>query len=130
MGQKHQNRSKPMKVIKRLAALGFLFALAGTVQVYGQRTIGDGEKVEKFRGIVAKRDADWFTMGDTMGGAQTTVLLTPSTEVKSHKRGMFRGSKMYGESYILRGLRLEVDGVGNSQGQIVASKIRFDEQDL
>jgi len=30
----------------------------------------------------------------------------------------------------LRGLRLEVDGVGNSEGQIVADDIRFDEQDL
>jgi outer membrane protein OmpA-like peptidoglycan-associated protein len=27
-------------------------------------------------------------------------------------------------------LRLEVDGVGNSEGQLVADKIRFDEQDL
>jgi hypothetical protein len=28
------------------------------------------------------------------------------------------------------GARLEVDGVGNDQGQIVADRIRFDEQDL
>jgi outer membrane protein OmpA-like peptidoglycan-associated protein len=65
-----------------------------------------------------------------MGGPVTTVLLTESTEVKSHKRGVFRGSKEYGSSYILRGLRLEVDGVGNADGQLVADKIRFDEQDL
>jgi outer membrane protein OmpA-like peptidoglycan-associated protein len=56
--------------------------------------------------------------------------LTENTEVKSHKRGAFRGSKDYGASYVLRGLRLEVDGVGNAQGQVVADKIRFDEQDL
>src|SRR6185436_12069331 len=48
----------------------------------------------------------------------------------SHKRGVFRGSKEYAAGYILRGLRLEVDGVGNADGQIVADKIRFDEQDL
>jgi outer membrane protein OmpA-like peptidoglycan-associated protein len=69
-------------------------------------------------------------MGDSMGGPQTTVLLTNDTEVKSHKKGAFRGSKEYSETFILRGLRLEVDGVGNSEGQIVAKKIRFDEQDL
>jgi outer membrane protein OmpA-like peptidoglycan-associated protein len=43
---------------------------------------------------------------------------------------VFRGSKDYGATYILRGLRLEVDGVGNAEGQLVARRIRFDEQDL
>ena len=104
---------------------GFNFA-AATVNAQ----IADGQKVEKFRGVVTKREGDVFTMGDTMGGAQTTVLITPETEVKSHKKGAFRGSKDYGATYILRGLRLEVDGTGNSEGQIVARRIRFDEQDL
>jgi outer membrane protein OmpA-like peptidoglycan-associated protein len=94
------------------------------------RQIPNGEEVKKFRGIVIKREADSFTMGETMGGAQTVVLLTERTEVKSHKRGVFRGSKEYGPSFILRGLRLEVDGIGNAEGQLVADKIRFDEQDL
>jgi outer membrane protein OmpA-like peptidoglycan-associated protein len=98
---------------------------AATVQ-----TVPDGQQVKKFKGVVSKRDADSFTMGETMGGPQTVVILTERTEVKSHKRGVFRGSKEYGQGYILRGLRLEVDGVGNAQGQLVADKIRFDEQDL
>ena len=88
------------------------------------------QEVKKFRGVVVKRDPDSFTMAETTGGAQTTVLLTASTEVKSHKRGAFRGSKEYAASYILRGLRLEVDGNRNADGSIVADKIRFDEQDL
>ena len=88
------------------------------------------ETVKKFRGVVVKRDADSFTMSETQGGPQTTVLLTANTEVKSHKRGVLRGSKEYGASYILRGLRLEVDGTKNADGAIVADKIRFDEQDL
>jgi OmpA-OmpF porin, OOP family len=116
-----------MRLMKRIFVLAFFIALVGTVPVYGQ--VGNGEKVKKFRGIVTKRDPDSFVMAKD-GGAQTTVLLTPSTEVKSHKKGVFRGSQEYASSYILRGLRLEVDGVGNDQGQIVADKIRFDEQDL
>src|SRR5215813_15205502 len=88
------------------------------------------EEVKKFKGVVTKREPDSFTMQETNGGPQTTVLLTPTTEVKSHKRGVFRGSKEYGETYILRGLRLEVDGKRNADGAIVAEKIRFDEQDL
>ena len=88
------------------------------------------ETVKKFKGVVVKRDADSFTMSETQGGPLTTVILTSDTEVKSHKRGAFRGSKEYGASYILRGLRLEVDGTRNADGAIVADKIRFDEQDL
>jgi outer membrane protein OmpA-like peptidoglycan-associated protein len=88
------------------------------------------EEVKQFKGIVVKRDPDSFTMSETTGGPTTTVLLTEKTEVKSHKKGVFRGSKEYAASYILRGLRLEVDGTRNGDGQIVADKIRFDEQDL
>jgi outer membrane protein OmpA-like peptidoglycan-associated protein len=88
------------------------------------------EQVNKLKGVVVKRDPDSFTMAETTGGPQTTVLLTADTEVKSHKRGVFRGSKEYAASYILRGLRLEVDGMRNADGTIVAQKIRFDEQDL
>ena len=88
------------------------------------------EEVKKFKGVVVKREPDSFTMAETTGGSTTTVLLTENTEVKSHKKGVFRGSKEYAAGYILRGLRLEVDGTRNSDGAIVADKIRFDEQDL
>ena len=93
-------------------------------------TTSPQEEVKKLKGVVVKRDPDAFTMSETTGGPTITVLLTPSTEVKSHKKGVFRGSKEYAASYILRGLRLEIDGVRNSDGTITASKVRFDEQDL
>ncbi len=93
-------------------------------------TTSPQEEVKKMKGVVVKRDPDSFTMSETTGGPTTTVVLNESTEVKSHKKGVFRGSKEYAASYILRGLRLEVDGVRNSDGTITASKIRFDEQDL
>src|SRR5215813_15337240 len=129
-------RTSTHKVLKG-AALAFVLILAGAVNAFSQspqeptlNKVAEGQKIEKFRGIVTKREADSFLMGDTMGGPQTVVVITPSTEVKSHKKGVFRGSKSYEAGHILRGLRLEVDGVGDAQGQIVASKIRFDEQDL
>jgi len=117
-----------------LATVAIAFMFAGAVHTFAQEAnvnkVGNGQKVKKFRGVVTKRQGEMFMMGDTMGGAQTVVIMTPATEVKSHKQGLFRGSKEYGQTYILRGLRLEVDGVGNSEGQIVADDIRFDEQDL
>ena len=117
-----------------LATVAIAFMFAGAVHTFAQEAnvnkVGNGQKVKKFRGVVTKRQGEMFMMGDTMGGSQTVVIMTPATEVKSHKQGLFRGSKEYGQTYILRGLRLEVDGTGNSEGQIVADNIRFDEQDL
>ena len=112
------------------AGNAFATELTTTPQDQQTRSIPDGEQVKKLKGIVVKRDPDSFKMTDMMGGPQVVVILTGSTEVKSHKKGVFRGSKEYGASYILRGLRLEVDGVGNSEGHLVADKVRFDEQDL
>ena len=126
-------------LISRLTALkpitlALIFVFVGAANAFAQdqqmRTVPAGETVKKFKGVVVKREPDSFTMAETTGGPLTTVILTADTEVKSHKRGVFRGSKEYGASYILRGLRLEVDGVGNSDGAIVADNIRFDEQDL
>jgi OOP family OmpA-OmpF porin len=115
-----------------IVAIAFMFA--GAIDTFAQDAniskVANGQRVKKFRGVVTKRQGEMFMMGDTMGGSQTVVIMTPATEVKSHKQGLFRGSKEYGQTYVLRGLRLEVDGVGNSEGQIVADNIRFDEQDL
>jgi len=124
----------------RLVTVAFVLVSAGVGNVYASGSLATKnalavratvqEEVKKLKGVVIKRDPDSFTMSETTGGPQTTVLLTADTEVKSHKKGVLRGSKEYAASYILRGLRLEVDGVRNSDGSIVASKIRFDEQDL
>jgi OOP family OmpA-OmpF porin len=127
--------------ILRLMTVAFVLVLAGVGNAYAAGSLATKtddpalratvqEEVKKFKGVVIKRDPDSFTMSETTGGPTTTVLLTADTEVKSHKKGVFRGSKEYAASYILRGLRLEVDGTRNSDGSIVASKIRFDEQDL
>ena len=126
--------------VLRLMTVAFVLVSAGAGKAYAAgswatKTDRPGaavpqEQVKKMKGVVVKREPDAFTMSETTGGPQTTVLLTPDTEVKSHKRGAFRGSKEYAASYILRGLRLEVDGTRNADGAITADKIRFDEQDL
>jgi outer membrane protein OmpA-like peptidoglycan-associated protein len=90
--------------------------------------VPDGEQL-KVKGIVIKRNADAFILRDK-AGVDRVVALTPKTDVKSHKRGVLKGSKEYGLSYILRGLRLEASGKGNAQGQLVAKELDFDEDDL
>lgn len=90
--------------------------------------VPDGKDM-KILGIVLKRNADSFTMR-AQSGTEYVVALTPTTSVKTHKKGVFRGGKEYGVSYILRGLRLEAAGEGNAEGQLVANSIKFDEDDL
>jgi outer membrane protein OmpA-like peptidoglycan-associated protein len=91
------------------------------------RTVSDGQKM-KVEGVVVRRDADTFVVRD-MNGVDTVVRLTDTTSVKS-KGGFFSGGTRYGVTTILRGLNVEVEGRGDSAGQLVASKIRFSSSDL
>ncbi|HWO01475.1 MAG TPA: OmpA family protein [Blastocatellia bacterium] len=114
-----------------LIALAFVFVLTASVGVLAQnqaQKVPNGKSM-KIQGIVSKRNADSFRMRDN-NNVETVVALTPGTEVKTHRKGAFRGAKTYGVSYILRGLRVEVEGVGNADGQLVAKSVKFDEQDL
>jgi len=58
------------------------------------------------------------------------IVLTEATSVKSNTKGIFRGGKHYESTYLLRGLRVEVEGRGNSDGAVVAESVRFNEVDL
>lgn len=93
----------------------------------GNRVVTSGAKT-KINGIIIRREADTFSVADD-SNTETVVLLTDRTSVKS-KGGFFRSGKDYGVTSLLRGLRVEVEGRGNSDGQLVADKIRFDSGDL
>jgi outer membrane protein OmpA-like peptidoglycan-associated protein len=82
----------------------------------------------KIKGVVTRRDADTFVVRDA-NGTDTTVRLDDKTSVKT-KGGFLRGGTNYAQTNILRGLNLEVEGVGNSSGELVANKIRFNESDM
>lgn len=83
---------------------------------------------QKIQGVVSVRDRDTFKVRDP-GGNETTVVLTAETDVTSHSRGL-RGKKEYPVTYIMRGLRLQAQGTGDADGNLVAEWVRFDEQDL
>lgn len=91
------------------------------------RSVSDGQKL-KITGIVVKRGADSFTLRAS-DGTETVVVLTDTTNVKTRK-GLFSADKRSDVGHILRGLRLKVEGRGNPQGELVATKIRFSEDDL
>ena len=122
------------KSIAVLVALAFLTTLVAAVGALGQNAssarlvqVPQGQK-QKIQGVVGVRKGDHFTVRDP-GGNETTVLLTGNTDVTSHSRGL-RGKKDYPVTYIMRGLRLQAQGVGDAEGNLVAEWGRFDEQDL
>jgi outer membrane protein OmpA-like peptidoglycan-associated protein len=64
-----------------------------------------------------------------LNGVDTVVRLTDRTSVKS-KGGFLRGGTNYGQTNILRGLNLEVEGRGGSNGELNAETIRFTDTDM
>ena len=128
--------------ILRSMALAFGLALALSPLAFGQpstqtqtaptngssaRSVANGEKV-KIKGVVVKRDPDTFVVRD-LNNVDTVVRLTDRTSVKS-KGGFLRGGTNYGQTQILRGLNLEVEGRGGSNGELNAESIRFNDTDL
>src|SRR5437667_2249430 len=122
----------------RSVALAFGVALVLSPLALGQdsntkanqtraRSVASGERM-KIKGVVVRRDADTFTVRD-LNGADTVVRLTDRTSVKS-SGGFLRSGTNYGATNILRGLNLEVEGRGGSNGELVADRVRFNESDL
>jgi OmpA-OmpF porin, OOP family len=122
------------KSIAVLAALAFVITLMTAVGSSAQNAanarlvpVPQGQK-QKVQGVVSVRSGDHFTVRDP-AGSETSVLLTSTTDVTSHSRGL-RGKKDYPVTYIMRGLRLQAQGTGDADGNLVAEWVRFDEQDL
>jgi OmpA-OmpF porin, OOP family len=122
----------------RLSAFNWVFvisiAVAGVCAIGGTvaqqtKTIPAAEKA-KIKGRITQREVDTFTVDQS--GVSTVVLLTDSTSVKTNKKGLglIRRGEEYAVTSLLRGLIVEVEGVKNAKGQLVAEKIRFDEADL
>ncbi len=122
------------RMLSSLALAIFLLAFSTAIAVaqdttstVGTRTVASGQKM-KIKGVVTRRDADTFTIRDN-NGVDTTVRLDDRTSVKT-KGGFLRGGTNYGQTQILRGLNLEVEGRGEASGELYAEKIRFNESDL
>ena len=105
------------KSIAVLVALAFVITLITAVGSAAQSAssaspvqVPQGEK-RKIQGVVSIRSGDSFKVREP-GGNETTVLMTADTNVSSHSRGL-RGKKDYPVTYIMRGLRLQAQGVGD-----------------
>lgn len=120
-------RLKSLAGLVAVACFVFLTAVAASAQNSDNSRpvqVPQGTK-QKIQGVVSSRNGDEFKVR-AVDGAETTVLLTGETDVTSH--GMRK--KDYPVTYIMRGLRLQAQGKGDSEGRLVADWVRFDEQDL
>jgi outer membrane protein OmpA-like peptidoglycan-associated protein len=101
-----------------------------TIQTTADRniqSIPNGAKL-KFKGVVIAREGDTFRVRDR-NRTDYQVLISDRTSIKTNG-GFLRSGKKYPVTDILRGLIVEVEGRGDSQGQLAAEKIRFNESDM
>ena len=113
--------------VSLLAVSASLAIAQDTTPASAARTVASGQKM-KLKGVVVRRDSDTFVVRD-INGVDTIVRLDDRTSVKT-KGGFLRSGANYGQTQILRGLNLEVEGRGNASGNLLAEKIRFNESDL
>src|SRR5215831_10808743 len=80
-------------------------------------------------GNIIKANGDTFSVCD-MKGVETVVVLDHKTKIATHRRGIFRGPETLDQTALMIGLRVQVKGKGNDQGQLNAKWIKFHDSDL
>jgi OmpA-OmpF porin, OOP family len=110
------------------ASLALAQAPAGQARtVRPTQPVPNGAKM-KFKGVVIDREADSLTVRDR-NRTDYRVALDDDTSIKTYG-GFLRGGKKYPVTDIIRGLIVEVEGRGDTQGRLLADKIRFNDSDM
>lgn len=118
-------------MLKKISGM-FLAIAIGATAVFAQdaqvRSVAAGQKLKIKGAVVSMDDDNTFVVRDTTG-VDTRVVLSPESSIKT-KGGFFGGGDRIASSQIVRGLYLEVEGRGDSTGNLAASKVRFDKDDF
>jgi outer membrane protein OmpA-like peptidoglycan-associated protein len=114
---------KKISVMLLALALAAVSAMAQSTQV---RSAVSGQKYKIKGVVVAKEDANTFIVRDSVG-VDTRVVVSPNASIKNN--GFWGGDK-YPATAVVRGLNLQVEGVGDGAGNVAASKVRFDKNNL
>jgi len=108
-----------------------LALVIGATGIFAQdvqlRTLTSGQKY-KIKGIVVAKDDTSFVVRDATG-VDTRVVINSATSIKTNG-GFFGGGKTTPMQAIVRGLNLEVEGRGDANGSLAATKVRFDKDNL
>lgn len=116
----------------------FAFASIGYTQVPGlaadaqsqaktlQVPLGQKMNVE---GVILSCQSGSLTLR-SLEGANYNIVVADSTALKEKKSNPFRGAKKYSSADLIPGLQVEVKGVGDSAGSIIANEIRMRNDDF
>lgn len=114
---------------KRISVLvlSIAFGVAGVFAQDAQlRTAVSGQKYKIKGVIVSKIDTNTFIVRDSVG-IDTRVVITPNASIKNNA---FFGGDKYPATALIRGLNLEVEGVGDRSGDVSVNKVRFEKSNL
>lgn len=116
-------------MLKKITTLAFVFVL-GSVSLFAQtaqlRTAVAGQKYKIKGVVVAKESENTFIVRDAVG-VDTKVVVAPNASIKNNA---FFGGDKYAVNSIVRGLNMEVEGVGDASGSVSVNKVRFDKSNL
>jgi len=87
----------------------------------------DGEKV-KTKGIIISRTGETLVVKGS--GGKTTVILAEDTKTKDNKGMLGLRKEFMANTVLIPGLKVEVDGVSDDQGRVIAKTITVDGDDL
>jgi outer membrane protein OmpA-like peptidoglycan-associated protein len=88
------------------------------------------DKKTTVKGMIKSRNGDLINLKDKKTGSPVVIAITDNTQFVRKKGAFkFRRSDM-DVTAMVPGLGIEADGVGNSKGQLVASKITFSPDDF
>jgi outer membrane protein OmpA-like peptidoglycan-associated protein len=113
--------------VKNVAAvLGCACLLTLTVRAVESPTRAvESGKSEKVSGTIQGRDGETLRVKEDTNSV-VVVDLTQDTKVQM-KQGFLHGKKGMEVTALVPGLRITAEGKGNDQGQLVASKVTFDQ---
>lgn len=114
---------KKLSVVILALSIGAISAFAQDAQL---RSAVAGQKYKLKGVVVSKDDQNTFIVRDTVG-VDTKVVIEPNASIKNN--AIFGGDK-YPITSIVRGLNLEIEGVGDSAGNVSARKVRFDKSNM
>ncbi len=120
-----QKETIMFKKISVIVLALFIGAAGAFAQNNQMRSAVSGQKY-KIKGVVVSKDDSSFVVRDSTG-VDTKVVIAPNASVKSN--GFWGGDK-YPATSIIRGLNLELEGVGDSSGSVSATKVRFDKSSM
>lgn len=108
-----------------LISIAFVSVMGQTTATPVPRNYADGEKA-KVKGVITGRNGDLVTVRDWDNGI-TAALLDNDTKVELATAWW---ATKKSTTSLTPGLRVEIEGRGNSQGQLLAKKIKFHSDDL